>query len=55
MGPAFDVLKSLEIFLSVTETGSMTDASRRLGVTQSAISQQIKLLEADLGTPLFDR
>ncbi len=53
--PTFDILKSLEIFLSVTDTGSMTVASRRLGITQSAISQQIKLLEADLGTPLFDR
>lgn len=53
--PTFDVLKSLEIFLSVTDTGSMTVASRRLGITQSAISQQIKLLEADIGTQLFDR
>jgi DNA-binding transcriptional LysR family regulator len=52
---SFDILKSLEIFLSVSESGSMTIASRRLGVTQSAISQQIKLLESDLGATLFDR
>jgi DNA-binding transcriptional LysR family regulator len=51
----FDVLKTLEVFLNVADAGSMTIASRRLGVTQSAISQQIKLLEADLGAPLFDR
>jgi DNA-binding transcriptional LysR family regulator len=51
----FDILKSLEIFLHVADTGSMTTAARRMGVTQSAISQQIKLLEAELGTPLFDR
>jgi DNA-binding transcriptional LysR family regulator len=52
---SFDVLKTLDVFLNVADAGSMTTASRRLGVTQSAISQQIKLLESDLGSPLFDR
>jgi DNA-binding transcriptional LysR family regulator len=53
--PGFDILKSLDVFLTVADAGSMTTASRRLGVTQSAISQQIKLLEAEFGAPLFDR
>jgi DNA-binding transcriptional LysR family regulator len=52
---SFDILKSLDVFLNVADAGSMTTASRRLGVTQSAISQQIKLLEAELGSELFDR
>lgn len=52
---SFDILKSLDVFLNVADAGSMTTASRRLGVTQSAISQQIKLLEAELGSALFDR
>jgi DNA-binding transcriptional LysR family regulator len=53
--PGFDILKSLDTFLTVADAGSMTTASRRLGVTQSAISQQIKLLETEFGSPLFDR
>jgi DNA-binding transcriptional LysR family regulator len=55
VNPGFDILKSLDVFLSVADAGSMTTASRRLGVTQSAISQQIKLLEAEFGAALFDR
>jgi len=51
----FDILKLLDVFLNVADAGSMTTASRRLGVTQSAISQQIKLLEAEFGSALFDR
>jgi DNA-binding transcriptional LysR family regulator len=51
----FDLLKSLEIFVAVAETGSMTAAAGRLRITQSAISQQIKLLETDFGAQLFHR
>jgi DNA-binding transcriptional LysR family regulator len=51
----FDLLRGFEIFLSLADTGSMTAASRLLHVTQSAISQQLKLLEAELGTTLIDR
>lgn len=51
----YDLLKSLEVFVSVTETGNMTAAATRLHITQSAISQQIKILETDLGAPLFYR
>lgn len=51
----FDLLKSLEVFVTVTETGNMTAAAARLHITQSAISQQIKILETDLGAPLFYR
>lgn len=34
---------------------SFTLAARELGVTQAAVSRQISALEADLGTPLFNR
>lgn len=51
----FDFLKSLEAFVSVAECGSMTAAAGQMGITQSAISQQIKLLEAHFGAPLFHR
>ncbi len=51
----YDLLKSLEVFASVADTGSMTAAAGRLRITQSAISQQIKILELDYGAPLFYR
>ncbi|MDD9878359.1 MAG: LysR family transcriptional regulator [Magnetovibrio sp.] len=46
---------ALNHFLAVAETGSMTRAARRLGLTQSAVSQSIARLENELGTALFDR
>ena len=48
-------LRALQVFVTVCETTSMTDAARVLGVTQSAISQLIKSLEREQGGPLFDR
>jgi DNA-binding transcriptional LysR family regulator len=50
-----DLLRALEIFLAVAESGSMTAAASVLRITQSAISQQLKLLEAELGVTLIDR
>jgi DNA-binding transcriptional LysR family regulator len=48
-------LRDLAIFLSIVETGSMSVAARRLGLTQPAVSQVIAGLEAALGAKLFDR
>jgi DNA-binding transcriptional LysR family regulator len=45
----------LRTFLAVADTGSFSAAARRLQYTQSAVSQHIAALEADLGTPLFTR
>ena len=39
----------------VADTGSFTAASRRLHVSQSAVSRQVLLLEEELGEPLFLR
>lgn len=48
-------IRQLQYFVGIAETGRFSEASRLLFVTQSAISQQIKLLEEELGTQLFVR
>jgi DNA-binding transcriptional LysR family regulator len=50
----FDTL-TLESFIAVAETGSFTKASERINRTQSAVSQQIAKLEANLQKCLFVR
>lgn len=48
-------LWGIEVFLAVAEEGSISAAARRLGVSPSAISQQLAGLEAALGAGLLDR
>lgn len=48
-------LFQLEQFLAIAEMGSMREASDALFVTQSALSQNLKKLEDELGVQLFDR
>lgn len=48
-------LADLEAFISVCETGSMTEAARRLKLTESAVSHIIRRMEKRLGVALFDR
>lgn len=48
-------LNSLKFFYYVAQHGSVTLASQKLFVTQSAVSKQIKNLEDSLGLILFDR
>ena len=45
----------LKVFLKVAECGNFTAASRALGVSQPAVSQNIAELEKTLGVQLFDR
>lgn len=45
----------LRYFVAAAETGSFTRAAERFYISQTAITQQIKLLEEALGCPLFDR
>ncbi|MFI8461298.1 LysR family transcriptional regulator [Kitasatospora sp. NPDC085464] len=47
--------QQLRTFVTVTRLASFSDAARELGYTQSAVSQQIAALEADLGTALLVR
>lgn len=48
-------IRQLKYFVNVAETGSFSEASRRCFLSQSAISQQIRSLEDELGTTLFIR
>lgn len=50
-----NLLKAMEVFEAVAETGQMTAAARILGMTQSAASQHIAALEKAYGVRLFDR
>jgi LysR family transcriptional activator of nhaA len=45
----------LHYFLTIAEEGSIVSASKKLNITQPALSHQLKLLEQDLGKKLFDR
>ncbi|MBO6827138.1 MAG: LysR family transcriptional regulator [Sneathiella sp.] len=48
-------IQQLRTFRAVSATGSMTQASSLLNLTQGAVSQQIKKLEEQLSCQLFER
>ncbi|MFD9888089.1 LysR family transcriptional regulator [Amycolatopsis sp. NPDC059027] len=48
-------LRQVEHFLAVVRNGSFTAAAQEVHVVQSALSASIRKLEAELGTPLFER
>lgn len=45
----------MKYFVAVARTLSFSEAARQLYVTQGTLSQQIMLLEDELGSPLFER
>ena len=47
--------RQLRYFVEITDSGSFSAAAERLFVAQSALSRQIKELESQLQTPLFER
>ena len=48
-------LRHLRTITALRDTGSLVEASEKVFLTQSALSHQIKDLEAKLGTPIFIR
>ena len=48
-------VRDLRALLAVVRCGSFTEAARELGFSQSAVSQQLAALEAELGQQLVER
>lgn len=50
-----DKLKAIQYFLAAAQTGSLSAAARKQGVTLQAVAKLVGALEAQLGTTLFER
>jgi DNA-binding transcriptional LysR family regulator len=48
-------LRQLQYFVAVCETGTVSGAAHKLSISQSAVTEAIKDLEADLAVKLFER
>jgi len=48
-------LDHVQAFVAIAKSGGFTRASAELHLSQPAISRRVKLLEEELGAPLFDR
>ncbi len=53
--PRLPPLSSLRPFEATVRRGSVTLAAAELGLTQTAVSKQIRAIERDIGRPLFER
>ncbi len=50
-----ETLSNLEAFVRSAESGSFSEAARRLGLTPAAVSRNVAILERNLGVRLFYR
>ncbi|MHC1719749.1 MAG: LysR family transcriptional regulator [Clostridiaceae bacterium] len=48
-------IRQLKYFVTIAEEGTITKAAERLFMAQPPLSRQLKLMETELGVPLFDR
>ena len=48
-------IKHAQYMLTVLQEGSITAAAKKLFISQPSLSQMIKLVESNLGTPIFNR
>lgn len=48
-------IRQVKYFLAIARTGNFSRAAEQVYITQPALSQQIRKLEDELGTPLFER
>ena len=55
MAPQLPPLAAIRVFEAAARHGSFTKAAAELGMTQAAVSYQIKVLEERVGAPLFLR
>ncbi|KAB8312233.1 LysR family transcriptional regulator [Erwinia endophytica] len=49
------MLRELKTFIAISQTGTFAAAGQQIGLTQSAVSAQMRILEGALGMKLFDR
>ena len=48
-------IQTLQVFCNLAESGSFSKAAQLSGISQSAVSQQVRALEKELGVQLVDR
>ncbi len=48
-------IEGFKVFCDLCDTGSFSRAAEASGITQSAVSQQIRTVEKNFGVPLVDR
>lgn len=48
-------IKHAQYMITVLQEGSITNAAKKLYISQPSLSQMIKLVETNLGTPIFNR
>ncbi len=50
-----DKYRAMAVFVQVVDSGSFSAAADKLGITKSAVSQQLTLLEENVGARLLHR